>query len=135
MDSGAVLIAMSEFKAKVTGRELGFSAATRARNPHLFGSMGSLDTPQPEQNTRPALEQKPSRYRGSTRRLAVIVTIIRVGGKILDGDNLQGACKPLRDAIANTLGLDDGDSRIEWQYRQIGKGKAESGAIVKLEML
>jgi hypothetical protein len=67
--------------------------------------------------------------------LACIVTLIRAGGRRLDPDNLATSFKPLQDAIANTLELDDGDSRIEWQYRQIERGKAESGTIVKIELL
>lgn len=134
--NGYAPIAMkTEFKAKVTGRELGFSQSTRARNPHLFGALGAVDTPKPKQNPGTALVKEPRRHPSRTHRLACVVTLIRVGKGTLDGDNLQAAFKPLRDAIANTLELDDGDSRIEWQYRQIGAGEAETGTIVKIESL
>lgn len=135
MENGTALIAVNEFKAKVTGRELGFSQSTKARNPSLFRGVGAVDTTKPQQDSRPALERQPRRHPSRTRRLACIVTLTRIGKGTLDGDNLQAAFKPLRDAIANTLELDDADSRIEWQYRQIGAGKAETGTIVKVETL
>lgn len=46
------------------------------------------------------------------------VKLIRVGGKKLDGDNLQTAMKPVRDCIAEWQGEDDGDSRFRWSYSQ-----------------
>lgn len=50
------------------------------------------------------------------------VYITRIGKRRMDGDNLQGACKAIRDGIAQKLGVDDGDSRIRWEYAQeIGK--------------
>jgi len=49
----------------------------------------------------------------------LVVSIIRFGSKELDSDNLAFGCKWLRDAIADSLGIDDGDKRIKWQYGQI----------------
>lgn len=46
------------------------------------------------------------------------ITLIAVRQKRLDDDNLAGGFKALRDAIADSLGIDDGDPRIEWIYRQ-----------------
>lgn len=51
--------------------------------------------------------------------LPVVVTMTRLfKTKPLDGDNLQGALKAIRDAVAQWLGVDDSDARIEWVYRQ-----------------
>lgn len=53
--------------------------------------------------------------------LPCVVTIIRVRpmrGNMLDGDNLVGACKSVRDEIARWLGLDDADPRVTWRYDQ-----------------
>jgi hypothetical protein len=36
----------------------------------------------------------------------------------LDGDNLQGALKAVRDVVANWLGVDDADERVRWEYMQ-----------------
>lgn len=48
----------------------------------------------------------------------LLVTITRVGSKKLDDDNLQGACKYVRDQIASEVGLDDGSDFYTWIYRQ-----------------
>ncbi len=120
---------------KVTGRKLGFSSDVLARSPELRRALGAVDPAKPQQDAGPALVKKSRKYPSRTYRLAIIVTLVRVGGKHLDSDNCIAAFKPMRDAIANTLELDDGDSRIEWQYRQIGAGKAETGTIVKIESL
>ena len=65
--------------------------------------------------------------------LPVIVTITRIAPRELDDDNLQYGCKALRDGIADRLGVDDRDKRVEWRYAQ-AKGKPhEYAAHVKLE--
>ena len=47
------------------------------------------------------------------------VTLTRIGSRLLDDDNLRGALKAVRDAVAGWLGLDDGPrSPITWSYRQ-----------------
>ena len=50
--------------------------------------------------------------------LPAVVTLTRLGGKSLDGDNLQRAMKAVRDMVAAWLGVDDADKRIKWRYRQ-----------------
>ena len=50
--------------------------------------------------------------------LPCIVTIIRHGKRLMDGDNLQAASKGLRDGIADRLGVDDADPRVTWRYIQ-----------------
>ena len=59
--------------------------------------------------------------------LPLIVTIVRVGVRRLDDDNLARACKAVRDAIAKHCGVDDGDGSITWRYWQ-RKGKAREYA-------
>lgn len=51
------------------------------------------------------------------------VVITRIAPRALDGDNLQGACKGLRDGIATRLGVDDRDGPVTWLYAQ-ERGKA-----------
>ncbi len=60
---------------------------------------------------------------GRAVKLPVSVKLCRVGQRKLDGDNLQGALKHVRDGIADWLGVDDGDeSKVSWEYSQrIGK--------------
>ena len=38
--------------------------------------------------------------------------------KRLDQDNLQGACKAIRDGVADWLRVNDRDERITWVYQQ-----------------
>lgn len=56
------------------------------------------------------------------------VTLTRIGPRTLDGDNLQGGFKAVRDEIARILGIDDGDPRITWRYGQ-EKGKPKEYAV------
>jgi hypothetical protein len=45
------------------------------------------------------------------------ITITRVGPTNgLDSDNLQGALKSVRDGIADWLGINDNDKRVQWIY-------------------
>jgi hypothetical protein len=66
-------------------------------------------------------------------RAPCIVTLVRIGPKPLDGDNLQAACKAVRDAIAKLLDIDDGDVRIEWRYQQERRGPKDYGLLVRVE--
>lgn len=49
-------------------------------------------------------------------RLAIELT--RLAPRKLDSDNLAGACKSIRDGIADALGIDDGSELVTWTYRQ-----------------
>lgn len=51
-------------------------------------------------------------------RLPVTVLLTREGKRVLDSDNLQGSMKASRDAVADWLGCNDADPRIEWKYAQ-----------------
>ncbi|MET3654067.1 hypothetical protein [Dyella japonica] len=77
-------------------------------------------------NVRECWQQKAARTKAH-RRAAIavpkhavpcVVTITRIGPRMLDGDNLQSACKGLRDGIADRLGVDDRDPAVEWRYTQ-----------------
>lgn len=65
--------------------------------------------------------------RGLTATPRVRVTLTRVNGGKMDGDNLQGCLKACRDAVAlDWLGRDDGDPRFDWRYAQEpGRGPAQ----------
>lgn len=49
---------------------------------------------------------------------SVTVRIVRIGPRKLDSDNCAGACKHVRDGIADAIGIDDGDPRYTWIYDQ-----------------
>lgn len=53
------------------------------------------------------------------------ITLTRVSPatRPADDDNLAGACKHVRDGIADKIGIDDGDPRLTWRYAQ-RRGKA-----------
>lgn len=50
--------------------------------------------------------------------LPLLVTITRLGPRRLDDDNLASACKYVRDAIADVVGMDDGSDLYTWRYEQ-----------------
>lgn len=107
------------------------SESTRRRNPHLYG-VGSLGSAQHQQEPRRALVKDAStRQKGGTD-LAVIVTLIGHVSRVQDDDNFVRGCKPLRDAIARSLGIDDGSSRIRFEYGQV-ETKGDKGVTVKLQ--
>lgn len=56
------------------------------------------------------------------------ITLTRIGPRRLDSDNLASGFKAVRDEIARTLGIDDGDKRLTWRYEQ-ERGKAKQYAI------
>ncbi len=61
------------------------------------------------------------------------VRITRIAPRQLDGDNLQSSAKALRDGIADALGINDNDPRIEWQYAQEKGAPKQYG--VRIELL
>lgn len=70
---------------------------------------------------------------GQPPSLPLIITITRVGPRELDGDNLQGACKHVRDGIADWLGVNDRDKRIQWKYEQTRCGVKAYGVTVRVQ--
>lgn len=56
---------------------------------------------------------------GKRPELPCVVRLTRIApSKGLDGDNLQGSLKAVRDSVAQWLGVDDADARVTWQYDQ-----------------
>jgi hypothetical protein len=60
------------------------------------------------------------------------VELVRCAPRILDDDNICGALKNVRDGVADALGIDDGDSRVEWAYAQEKTTKAATGVRVRI---
>lgn len=48
----------------------------------------------------------------------VVVLLTRIAPRPLDSDNLEGACKGVRDGIAAGLGIDDRDPRVRYLTTQ-----------------
>lgn len=55
---------------------------------------------------------------GNKIQLPAVIFITSSRRGVIDDDNLAGACKAIRDEIATQLGLDDGDARLHWRYKQ-----------------
>lgn len=107
------------------------SESFKRLNPHLY----PLDTMAPTKRERrpvAALDKKPRNVKGSTSGVALIVTLIACRHRILDCDNSIAGFKALRDGIARTFGIDDGDPRIRWEYGQ-QQTNGHPGVIVKIE--
>jgi len=55
---------------------------------------------------------------GAPPRPPLTVTLTRLSPGTLDDDNLRGALKAVRDGVADYLGINDRDPRVEWEYEQ-----------------
>lgn len=98
------------------------SEAVKRLNPHLF--VGGLANPVRKQHSIQTLDGRQTIQPRLKTGVAVIVTIVSFRSKEIDDDNLTSGAKCLRDCIARSLALDDGDKRIKWEYDQvITKGK------------
>jgi succinylarginine dihydrolase len=64
--------------------------------------------------------------------LRVRCALTRTGPRRLDDDNLRGALKAHRDAVAAEVGIDDGSARWTWEYAQ---AHGAPGVVVRLEVL
>lgn len=66
---------------------------------------------------------------------AVVVLLRRVSpsSRGLDGDNLQGSLKAVRDQVASWLGKDDADTLIQWQYAQRPGKKGEWAVEIEVQ--
>lgn len=94
----------------------------------------SVDSAKRERSPVKALEPKPQRLKSGKGCLRLVVTLISCRRGELDHDNLVAGCKPLRDAVARSLGVDDADPRIKWCYGQ-ARTDGETGTIVRIEVL
>ena len=123
----------------ITGRNCPVSGATIARNPGILDARGRIRDQVFEQKEGNALDQGvrgaaagQPRFKGGGPFFRVTITSIRVGR--LDDDNLRGGAKPLRDAIASFLRLDDREDQIVWDYAQ-EVNREKQGTRVKIEKL
>jgi hypothetical protein len=103
------------------------SKSTLARN-----AVAGLPDTQPEQShPKPLVQKERARCRqdGPVYRVA----IVSLRAKFLDDDNLRGGSKAIRDAIADSLNIDDSERFVDWCYGQV---KSDThGTIVRIEKL
>lgn len=72
---------------------------------------------------------------GQSSKAILIVTFLVRKRKLMDEhDNLRASLKPLADAIAASVNLEDKDSRLTWQYEQV-KTSGVPGVTVTLELI
>jgi hypothetical protein len=64
----------------------------------------------------------------------VVFSLIALRRRPLDADNNAASFKHFQDAIAESLGFDDGDERVTWQYQQMHTFGKE-GVIVHVERI
>lgn len=94
-----------------------------------------MDRPRPEIREQPAVRNSKKPDKLSKRGLPVVAVSIVVFRRVaIDDDNNVGACKALRDAIAVSLGVNDRDSRVRWEYGQV-ETRATTGTLVKITLL
>lgn len=104
-------------------------AAIRAQ---LHPRVRPVPTAQPEpHHEREAPGSHPAQA-GSPRR--VVVSLIALRRRPLDPDNNAASFKALQDAIAETLGLPDGNPVFTWQYQQMHSFGRE-GVLVQIELI
>ena len=60
--------------------------------------------------------------------LPLMIRLVRIGPRLLDDDAVPGACKGIRDGIADKLGIKDNDPRVHWYYGQ-QRGKPREYAV------
>lgn len=97
-------------------------------------SLGAVTPGQRKQVSVSALvTATPARSR-SKRGVGFVITITSYSRRVTDDDNRSvgaGSAKNLRDAIAASLGVDDADKRLKWEYRQQQTAGAE-GTLVTI---
>jgi hypothetical protein len=67
--------------------------------------------------------------------LPAIIALTRVSPRMLDSDNLVSSLKNVRDGIADRLGIDDRDPRVEWAYGQEKGAPKQHGVKVRADMV
>lgn len=98
------------------------------------GIVGALQKQKREPNPLPALDYSAKGRRHREKRMVIIVTIVSFRHRQLDDDNLSGSFKGLRDSIARSIGVDDGDRRFRWECRQV-ETAGQEGTLVTIEVI
>jgi hypothetical protein len=106
------------------------SESFRKKNPHLFRPGQAVVT---EPVSKQALDGGIKVQKQSEGKLPIIVTLIALRRRKVDDDGNIGSLKWHRDECAKILGIDDGDSRFQWQYGQ-QKTEGEEGVMIQIEM-
>lgn len=98
------------------------------------GIVGPLQKQKPESHPLPALDYSTKGRRRREKRMVIVCTLVSFRHRLLDSDNLEGSFKGLRDAIARSIGVDDGDRRFRWECRQV-ETAGQEGTLVTIEVI
>ncbi len=114
------------------------SDSFKRRNPHLFG-LGGVQAEVGQQKVDRALDGESPRHAARARGMAKShrayrVAIIAFTNREFDSDNLIFGLKPIRDAIAISLGMNDADRFIKWEYSQ-HHTSGDEGTLVRIQKL
>src|SRR5215475_8071437 len=102
------------------------SESIRKLNPHLFSDAGGVHRDGGKPARQETLVRRIKKSKGSVSCICE-VSLIAFRRTEADDDGNISALKWLRDAIAATLGIDDGDKRVRWKYSSIvTTGKQET---------
>lgn len=113
-------------------RQIEQDEAARRTSKPLVG----LADPKPEQDQVRALDRKPSAHQGRKSSVALVVGFTPYCNFECDDDNFgSGNFKSLRDEIAKTLGIDDGDKRVKFEYHTPIYTKGKPGTIVNITLI
>ena len=97
----------------------------------LADNVRRVEAHQPKQASAQTLDGCVAKHKSGPCR--VVVSFVALLKRTLDDDNLVASIKPLRDSIAASLGIDDGDKRITFQYQQL-QTKGCEGVIIRIEI-
>ena len=103
----------------------------RRENPDVFRTMVAEKS---KQIASSSLDGRSPQRQGRKNKLVVRVTLVTLRRRVCDDDNNVSAIKPLRDSIARSIGLDDGDPRIKFEYGA-ARTEGQPGVMVKIEQL
>lgn len=75
-------------------------------------------------------------FRAAPRLRVTFARVMGPRGRVMDaGDNLNGAFKACRDAVAHALKRDDGDPWWDWRYDPVQVRGADYGVRISFEVL
>jgi len=115
-----------QLKAKFPNASSSFLKANSA-------ALGAMESPE-HPKLAPALVRDTPAKQSRKGGVGVCVEIIGLRRRILDSDNFTAGAKPLRDAIAYSLAIDDGSNRIRFECGQVQTFGPE-GTIVRISWL
>lgn len=111
-----------------------FPNASRSTIAANSGSVGPVEAHRAERPTVQALVPRVQKPAGRPASVGVRIVLTQYRRRLLDGhDAVAYSCKPLTDAIAESLGVDDADPRLHWSYHQL-KTDGHEGVVVLISI-